>query len=139
MWNCGNLMFMSLSRLDGLTPPYGPGSPETIPQRPPLPAGLTGSIHSGCYGPRLIPRDHLSPRLYGLGRCREDTCLRPSPKWKEIQPCFTSPLMSQRNLAVTSSSTQRAKKSKAPLWTIPMRPPRRPRTSGSVCEHILWL
>jgi hypothetical protein len=54
MWNCGNLTFMndSLSRLDGFAPPYGSGSPETICQRPPLPAGLTGSIHSGCYGPR---------------------------------------------------------------------------------------
>src|SRR5512139_1570280 len=28
MWNCGNLMFMSLSRLDGFAPPYGSGSPE---------------------------------------------------------------------------------------------------------------
>jgi len=54
----------SLSRLDGLPPPYGPDPSGTICQRLPLPAGLTGNIDSGCYGPRLIPRDHLSPRLY---------------------------------------------------------------------------
>ena len=112
---------MSLSRLDGLPPPYGSGSPETICQRPPLPAGLTGSIHSGCYGPRLISRDHLSPRRYGLDRCREGTCLEPSPKRKEIQPCFTSALMSQRNLVTTSLSIQKAKKQKASLWTIPVK------------------
>jgi hypothetical protein len=59
-------MFMndSLSRLDGLPPPYGPEASGTICQRPPLPAGLTGNIHSGCYGPPLTPRDPLSPRLY---------------------------------------------------------------------------
>jgi transposase len=39
---------------------------ETICQRLPLPAGLTGNIDSGCYGPLLTPRDHLSPRLYGV-------------------------------------------------------------------------
>lgn len=53
-----------LSRLDGFPPPYGSDPSETIGQRLPLPAGLTGNIDSGYYGPRLTPRDHLSPRLY---------------------------------------------------------------------------
>lgn len=68
MWNCGNLIFTngSLSRPDGFPPPYGPDPSGTICQRLPLPAGLTGNIHSGCYGPLLTPRDHLSPRLYGV-------------------------------------------------------------------------
>jgi hypothetical protein len=65
----------SLSRVDGLTPPYGPDLSGTIRQRLPLPAGLTGNIHSGCYGSQLTLRDHLSPRLYELDPRREATCL----------------------------------------------------------------
>jgi hypothetical protein len=47
-----------MRRLGGLPPPYETDSSGTICQRRPLPAGLTGNIDSGCYGPPLIQKDH---------------------------------------------------------------------------------
>ena len=43
--------------------------------------GLTGNIHSGCYGVRLIPIYHSYPRIYYVRRCRNTL-----PTEKEQKP-----------------------------------------------------
>jgi transposase len=49
----------------------------------------------------------------GLDPCREDTCLKPKPKRKENESCFTPESTSQRNPVAISFSTKKSQKVKS--------------------------